>query len=156
MANWTLYQWGLIQFRIWPLSLTGVQHNTATDWSRKDIAGAAVYREWVGENDEEITFTGATFPHFYRRQVDARGNNRDTGVGTLEVLDNMRRLGQAHALTRGDGWHHGWFVIEQLQRGHQWIHIDGVGQQLTFQAKMQRVPIPTDPFAYFPALWGEL
>jgi phage protein U len=69
------------------------------------------------------------------------------GLFHLDVLDNMRRLGQAHILIRGDGWHFGWFIIESLNRAHTHIHRDGVGQQIDFEASFQRVPIPNDPAA---------
>jgi hypothetical protein len=55
-ANWPgsrwLYSWGMLQFEVHPLNVHEVDHSTATDWAKKEIAGAAIYREWVGENDE--------------------------------------------------------------------------------------------------------
>jgi len=66
------------------------------------------------------------------------------GLYHLDVLDNMRRLGQAHILMRGDGWHYGWYIIETLHRGHTFLAQDGIGQQIEFEAAFQRVPIPND------------
>ena len=66
------------------------------------------------------------------------------GLAHLDVLDNMRRLGQAHILIRGDGWNFGWFIIEELNRGHSLIAADGIGQMIEFEARFQRVPIPND------------
>lgn len=161
MPNWTLMTWGTIPFEVYPLNMSEMNHMTETDWSKKEIAGAASYREWVGENDEQIHIMGKVFPHYFARQTRQRanwreGNNSSGGLGHLDVLDNMRRLGQAHALMRGDGWHFGWFVIERLTRGHTHIAADGIGQQIDFQASFQRVPVPDDPKAYFPAFWGAI
>jgi phage protein U len=156
------------------------QHVTSTDWARKEIAGAAIHREWVGENDEELHFRGEVYPHFFARKSRQRASGimsyqswkqgrgwvqpeielanisrpSSGGLGHLDVLDNMRKLGQAHALTRGDGWHLGWFVIERLMREHAHLAKDGIGQQIKFEVTFQRVPIPNDPLAYFPAYWG--
>jgi phage protein U len=170
MANWVLFQWGPIQFQVYPFNVNSMSHATGADWAKKEIAGAAQYREWVGEGDETITLKGKVFPHFFARQMRARkikdslsngsgSLNRDTGLlqehtgqyqssgglSHLDLIDNMRRLGQAHILIRGDGWHFGWFVIEELNRGHSLIAQDGIGQQIEFEAKFQRVPIPNDP-----------
>jgi uncharacterized protein len=176
MANWVLFQWGPVQFQVFPFSVTDMSHSTAADWAKKEIAGAAMYREWVGESDEQITLKGKVFPHYFarmsRNSANVSGTERDYrhpiegeatldgttgllqeqtggapssgGLTHLDVLDNMRRLGQAHILIRGDGWHFGWYIIETLQRGHSLIANDGIGQMIDFQASFQRVPIPND------------
>jgi phage protein U len=178
MANWVLFQWGPIQFQVFPMNVGEMSHHTAADWARKEIAGAAMYREWVGENDEQIQLKGKVFPHYFARQTrnwrskwdatsanarkrtglleekESSGLPSSGGLGHLDVLDNMRRTGQAHALLRGDGWHFGWFIIDQLQRGHSLLAHDGIGQQIEFEASFQRVPIPNDPAAHFGYLWG--
>jgi len=179
MANWVLFQWGPIQFQVYPLNVGEMSHATASDWARKEIAGAAMYREWVGESDEQIQMKGRVFPHYFARKsrerqargVSASGGGSGTGsavaeretgggqpssggLGHLDVLDNMRRLGQAHALLRGDGWHFGWFIIDSLQRAHSLIAADGIGQMIEFEASFKRVPVPNDPAAHFGYLWG--
>lgn len=161
MANNTLYTWGSIPFQIYPMNVHEINHETSSDWSKKEIAGAAMYREWVGENDEQLTFQGTLFPQFFAAASQRRGavsgsSQPRSGLMDIDVLDNMRRLGQAHALVRGDGWHVGWFVIEKMTRGHTFLGMDGVGQKVTFEITFQRVPVPLDPNAYFPALWGPL
>lgn len=170
MANWVLFQWGPMQFQVFPLNVDNYSHHTGADWAKKEIAGAAMYREWVGEQDEMITLKGKVFPHYFARKQRQRSLNDPingstasmdptTGLLTeqvgnmgsagglmhLDILDNMRRLGQAHILIRGDGWHFGWFVIESLNRGHSLIAEDGIGQMIEFEAQFQRVPIPNDP-----------
>jgi phage protein U len=169
MANWVLFQWGPIQFQVFPFNVDNMSHHTGADWAKKEIAGAAMYREWVGEGDEQITLKGKIFPHHFARsmkrqnitvpvigegaQIDPvsgrlvrhAGDFPQTGgLFHLDVIDNMRRLGQAHILIRGDGWHFGWFIIEALNRGHSLLANDGIGQQIEFEAQFQRVPIPND------------
>src|ERR1700674_3777942 len=53
-----LMSWGPVVFQVWPLNYHEMQHETETDWARKQIVGAAIYREWVGENDEIRTIHG--------------------------------------------------------------------------------------------------
>ena len=86
-----LFQWGALQFDITPFNVHEADQMTATDWARKEIAGAAIYREWVGEGDEEIALRGRVFPH------------RLGGLTELEVLESFRRQGKAELLMRGDG-----------------------------------------------------
>jgi len=180
MPNFVLFQWGPIQFQVFPFNVDNYSHHTGADWAKKEIAGAAMHREWVGEADENITLKGKIFPHYFasmmRNSRDSlTGEKRDIriptsggqpvlgeytrllqehspgrypssgGLSHLDVLDNMRRLGQAHILIRGDGWHFGWFIIESMNRGHSFLAADGVGQQVEFEAQFQRVPVPNDP-----------
>lgn len=160
MPGATLYAWGPMTFEVYPLNVGEVDHSTATDWARKEIAGAAIYREWVGELEEEIHIRGKVFPQFYIRHLNYKSLVQRSfgGLSNLDIMDNMRRLGQAHTLVRGgaplQGWHLGWFVIERLTRGHSFLGPDGVGQQIQFDATFQRVPVPQDPADYYTSLWS--
>ena len=179
MANFVMFQWGPVQFQVFPVNVDNYSHHTGADWAKKEIAGAAMYREWVGESDEQITLKGKVFPHFFARKSRERGIQNEVegpaatlnsstgmlqefsnggfpssgGLYQLDTLDNMRRLGQAHALVRGDGWHYGWFIIETLNRGHSFLAADGIGQQIEFEAAFQRVPIPNDPAGNISQMW---
>ena len=134
-------QWGpSIQFLVVPLNYHEMDHETETDWAKKEIAGSAIYREWVGENDETIHLRGKLFPY------------RIGGMSEMESFDQQRRAGLANMLTRGDGRKLGWFVCEKLVRNHTWISFEGVGQQISFEAVFARVPVP-DANAYLPTLW---
>jgi len=135
-----LYSYGQIQFEVEPLNVHEADHNTGTDWARKEIAGAGVYREWVGEADEEITLRGRIFPH------------KLGGLSELEIIESFRRAGQAEQLMRGDGVVLGWFVIERLSRTHRFLGRDGVGQAIQFEATFMRCPVP-DANEYFPFLY---
>ena len=136
----SLFEWGPLQFEVYPLNISEYDHGTDTDWARKEIAGAPVYREWVGENDETINMRGRVFPH------------RIGGLSELEILETMRASGLANLLQRGDGYVFGWFVIEQLTRAHDFLGADGVGQQINFEARFARVPMP-DPARYVSTLY---
>lgn len=137
MANTTLYQFGLaLFFQVWPFNVHETTHTTQTDWSRKEIAGAPIFREWVGEGDEEITLRGRVFPHAYQ------GRSLGNGLGHLDLLDEMRRYGQANVLMRGDGTSLGWFVIERLSRGGKALDAQGIGRLIEFEATFARVPAP--------------
>ena len=187
MPGYILYTWGAIPFEVYPLGLDSVQHSTETDWARKEIAGAAIHHEHVGENEEELTFAGRCFPHFFANfwrggaarqtaptrvaaidpvtgqptgvfnpvvQPTPRRSPSSGGLGHLEVLDNMRRLGQVHVLIRGDGWHLGWFAIKTLRRAHSHLGPEGVGQMIQFEVLFTRFPIPSDPSPYFSSVFG--
>jgi phage tail protein len=135
-----LFEWGPLQFEVSPLNIHEYDHTTDTDWARKEIAGAPIYREWVGENDEIVCMRGRIFPH------------RIGGLSELEILEAMRAAGLANLLQRGDGYVLGWFVMERLSRAHAFLGADGVGQQINFEAQFARVPTP-DPARYFSALY---
>lgn len=138
--NGVLYSWGFLNFTVQPFNIHEVDHATATDWAQKHIVGAAIYREWVGENDEEIFVRGRLFPHKFG------------GMGPLNQLETSRRQGIASVLSRG-GEYLGWFVCERLIRGHKYLAIDGIGQMIEFEAVFVRVPIPPSEM-YFPVLFG--
>jgi phage protein U len=135
--NSTLYQFGLVLFQVYPFNVHEVTHSTATDWSRKEIAGAPIFREWVGEGDEEINLRGRVFPHFFQ------GSRLGNGMGHLDILDEMRRYGKAYMLMRGDGISLGWYVIDHLSRGHANLDSKGIGRKIEFEARFQRVPVPS-------------
>jgi hypothetical protein len=142
--TWTgtrsLYSWGTLQFEVHPLNVHEVDHSTASDWAKKEIAGAAIYREWVGENDEELFFRGRLFPY------------RIGGLDGIEVLEAMRRQGVAELLMRGDGRPMGWYVCERLVRQHTFLAPDGVGQVIHFECIFVRVPVPAAD-EQFAAIW---
>lgn len=137
-----LFTWGQLQFDCWPLNAHEFDASTATDWARKEVLGASIYREWVGELDEEITMRGRVFPY------------RLGGMSELELLEAYRRAGRAEQLLRGTNPVDilGWFVIERLARSHRYLGADGVGQQINFEAVFARVPIP-DPNQYYAEIY---
>lgn len=126
-----LMQWGpVIQFQVQPLNFNEMDHETATDWAHKEIAGAAIYREWVGENDELIYLRGKLYPY------------RIGGFSEIEAFDAYRRAGISQQLIRGDGVALGWYVCDKLVRNHTYISFEGLGQQVGFEAVMARTPVP--------------
>jgi uncharacterized protein len=139
MANVTLCQWGIIQFRVFPLNFNELDHRTGTSWAKKEVVEAPPLREWTGEDDEEIRIRGKVFPY------------RIGGFTQLEAFDNERRAGRPHALVRGGaegGRSLGWFICDSLNRKHDYIGSEGVGRQINFEATFFRGDIPSDPENY--------
>lgn len=132
--------WGDILFQVQPLNFDEMDHQTETDWAHKEIAGAAIYREWVGENDELLHVRGKLFPY------------RIGGMAQIEKFDAYRRAGYANLIMRGDGRTMGWFVCQKLTRNHSYISWEGVGQQVQFEAVMARVPVPAAD-TYLSTMW---
>lgn len=146
MANVTLAQWGPIQFQIFPLNIDRYDHFTGSDFARKDVLEAPPRREWVGERDEELNFHGRIFPL------------NIGGFANLEALEAARGTGQAHVFVRGGGNYMqnlGWFVCEDLRRGHEHLSQDGIGRVIEFTAKFARVDIP-QPSNYFASMFQAL
>lgn len=138
----TLLTWGQLQFEVYPVNIHELDHLTDTDWARKEVLGAAIYREWVGENDEEITIRGRLFPY------------RLGGLSELDLFEAYRRAGMAEQLLRGTNpaTNLGWYVCERLARSHRFLGGDGVGQQINFEATFARCPVP-DPNDYYPQIY---
>ena len=135
-----LMQWGDIQFQVQPFNYHEMDHETASDFAHKEIAAAAIYREWVGENDELLHVRGKLFPY------------RIGGMAEIDKFEAYRRDGFANMLLRGDGRVLGWYVVEKLVRNHSWISFEGIGQQIAFEAVFARVPIP-EPDRYLTNIW---
>ena len=139
-----MYQWGPLSFEVWPLNIHEFDHESDTDWAQKEIVGSAIYREWVGENDENLYFRGKIFPY------------RIGGMSEMELMEATRRKGIAQAMIRSGGYqgtHLGWYVIEKLVRSHKFLSSEGVGQVIEFEAVFTRVPVPDDPEGHFAQMW---
>jgi hypothetical protein len=141
--NNVLYAWGPIQFIVVGLNTHELDHDTETDWAQKEIVNAAIYREWVGENDEQLYVRGRIFP--YRIQ----------GMTQLEAFELQRRGGIVNQLIRGDGLIMGWFACQKLVRGHTFLSAEGVGQQIAFETVLVRCPVPAADNRYS-SLWGTM
>ena len=133
-TNSLLYQWGPLQFTVVIMNVHEFDHESDTDWAQKEIAGSSIYREWVGENDENIYLRGKLFPY------------RIGGMAQMEEFEASRRAGLAMLLLRGGnpGTKLGWFVCEKLVRANTFLSGEGLGQQIAFEAQMARVPTPQD------------
>jgi phage tail protein len=138
-SNSVLYTWGPLQFTVIPFNVHEFDHETDTDWAQKEIAGAAIYREWVGENDETIYLRGKLFPY------------RIGGMKEIEIFEANRRAGLAQLLLRGGnpGTKLGWYVCEKLVRSNTFLSGEGLGQQIAFEAAMARVPTPSENESLF-------
>lgn len=138
----SLYQWGPLQFQVWPLNVHEVDHETGSEWAHKLVVGAPIYREYTGEADDVIFFRGRIFPY------------RIGGMSSLELFEATRRSGMANLLVRGKGEIMGWYVCEKLHRSHKELSSEGVGQMIEFEAHMARIPSPADGVSYLSQLWG--
>jgi phage protein U len=143
MANTTLMQWGAIQFQVWPLNIHAYDHFTGSDFAKKEVMESIVQREWVGERDEEIAVRGRIFPM-------AIG-----GFANLEAFEAARRAAQSHILVRGSGTlgqNMGWYVCEDLKRGHEHLAPNGIGRVINFEARFARVDTPWNA-GYYPQIF---
>lgn len=139
MANNVLYSWALIEFAVQPMNVNEVDHHTGSDYARKDVMESSPRREWTGEKDEEIEMRGKIFPLMIG------------GFANLESFETARRAAQAHPLIRGGASFAqvlGWYICEDLRRGHSFLLPNGIGRVVTFQARFVRVDIPR-PASYF-------
>lgn len=143
-----LMQWANFQWQVWPVNIEEYDHTTASDWARKEVLGAGVYREWVGENDEELHLRGKLFPYYFASMT--RPN--DPGLATFQMLDNMRKAGHIDLLVRGDGYQFGWFVIDRISRTNKALGPDGIGHQIDTEVIFVRMPKP-DPATFVASLW---
>jgi len=144
-GNTALMHWGLISFQVYPLNINEYDHLTESDWAQKEIAGAEIYREWVGENDEVLHLRGHLFPY------------RIGGMTQIEAFEAKRRSGQPDTLMRGGGGqgiYMGWWICHRLSRAHQYLSAEGIGQMIAFEAEMIRMPVPGDSVSYTGAMFG--
>lgn len=133
MANSTLFQFGPVLFRVMPLNINQYEIVTTTEYARKPVLNSIPQREWVGEGDEEVVLSGMVFP------------KRIGGFANLEQLDAMRLNATAQPLIRGAavGTMLGWFVCEHLERRHNFLNSDGIGQTIIWQAAFSRCDQPS-------------
>lgn len=125
-----LMTWGPLQFEVQPFNVHEYDHLTAAEFARKDVAGAAPPREWVGEDDEELYLRGRVYAL------------RIGGMNELDVLEAMRKKAQPQNMVRGDGTSLGWYVLERLVRNHRFLSANGIGQEVQFEGIFVRVPVP--------------
>lgn len=141
-----LMSFGPIQFEVYPLNFHEADHNTATEFARKDILESSPHREWVGEGDEEIILRGRVFPFAIIKQTTGKVSGIGAGAkSALDALDGVRRQRQPHQLIRhGKNVAEplGWYVIEKIARHHTHIGQAGVGRVINFDASFMRVDIP--------------
>jgi phage protein U len=144
-----LMAWGGVVFAVWPLNFDEWDHETASDWATKEIAGASIYREWVGEEDEIVNLRGRIYPY-----------SQIGGLPEIELLETRRRSGTAEQIVRADGRVMGWFVCERLTRVHTNVGPAAIGQVVEFEAVFARVPVPNgeDYWSknWYRILWGSV
>lgn len=126
-----LMQLGSVTFEIWPFNAESVSRETSFDFVAKDVMGAQRPREAMGEGDEFIDITGRLFPEKFG------------GLGTMDVLHQMRASGSSHILVRGDGLKMGWFMIEKVRERSTYLDREGVGKLIEFDIALVKGPMPS-------------
>ena len=124
----TLWQIGLLQFQVAPMNVEGVEYETGADFAAKDIVGAAKPREFTGEADTELSFSGKLFPH------------RLGGLDELDLAESMSKSGDPQMVVRGDGRVFGWYFIEKLKQKHETLNTLGIGREISYDIKMIKSP----------------
>lgn len=125
-----LYQFGSIQFQVWPFNVHEVHRESEYDFAAHPVVGAMPPREAMGPGDDRVTLVGRLFPH---------------KLGGLSHMEALRRLAEAQSaqpLMRGDGTPFGWRVITSIRE--QAAHLDarGRGRLVEFEAIFQATPRP--------------
>ncbi len=77
-----LYQLGSIQFQVAPVNIRQVSCETGSDFAAMDVMGGPRPREYVGETDERLTFSGALFPQKFG------------GLSGIDALQSVARAGE--------------------------------------------------------------
>jgi phage protein U len=128
--NNIIWMWGLTEFSVTQFNTHELDHDTETQWAQKDIVGGPIYREWTGENDEQLFIRGRVFPY------------RLNGFMTMELMETYRRSHIVNLMIRGDGRMMGWYALIKLVRGHTFLSAEGIGQQIAFEGVFARMPVP--------------
>lgn len=126
-----LYQFGPIQFDVWPFNAHEVNRESGYDFAEHPVVGAQPPLEATGPGQDRITLIGRLFP---------------LKLGGLTHLEALRKLAEAQSaqpLMRGDGVAHGWRVISGLSERASYLDSRGVGQLIEFEAEFRLTAKPT-------------
>lgn len=101
----------------------------ATDWRHPSNSrvGARPARQYVGQGDDTITFTGLFVPEF-------RGGRK-----TLDELRKMADAGSAYAMVNGAGDNLGAWVIQRLSENGSVFIKEGLPRRIDFSVELARV-----------------
>jgi phage protein U len=125
-----LYQFGGLQFTVWPFNVHGIDRDASYDFAAHPVVGARQPLEAVGPGEDRIVLEGRLFPH------------KLGGLSALEALRRMAEAQQPQPLMRGDGTPFGWRVVANL--GERGSHLDGrgIGRLIEFEATFALTPRP--------------
>lgn len=123
-----LYACGGVAFEVAPVNIHVFEREVGADFAAKDIVGERRPREFTGEADEKVSFSGRLFPQ------------RFGGLEGLGALQAMARAGQPQILIRGDGLNLGWYLIESVKDRHAYIDREGVGRMIEFDIELVATP----------------
>ncbi len=126
-----LYLLGPLKVEIEPFNIHAVYESGETEFAIKPVAGAEPPLEYVGEGSNEISLEGRLFP-------EALG-----GLGSLELLRQMRASGRPQYLMRGDGRPFGWHTILNHQTRSRYLDGQGVGKMVNVLIRLRRSRSPS-------------
>lgn len=128
-----LYSIGPVIIDTFPLPAMTADRTYATDFVAKDVLGAPVARprEYVGEGDEKLVIKGTILP------VPAL---RLAGLVMLDMLHGVRRAAEPQPVMRGDFTVLGFYVVEAISEGHEFLDFTGVGSIVHHEITLTKVP----------------
>jgi len=152
MAGPVLYQLGTVQFTPSPFEVHDVTRHTETNYAAKDLIQAPRPREFMGEGDERLKFTGFLFPF---RPISAGG------LAQLALLQQERQSGQPQLLIRGGtsgdligagagsttvsgsgATIMGYFLIEKIDEHDTYLSAIGIGKFKEIEISLVKSPRP--------------
>lgn len=126
-----LYQFGPVQFDVWPFNAHEVRRETIYDFAEHPVVGAMPPLEQVGPGVDRFVLLGRLFPQ---------------KLGGLPNLAALRLVAEAQAgqpLMRGDGVPIGWYVITSLNVGETYLDVRGIGRVIEFEASFRAASKPS-------------
>ena len=125
-----LYQIGLLSIRANGFSAERVRRSARADFAVKPVVGGRKPREAIGIGDDSLTLSGKLLPF------------KLGGLTELDIAHGMMASQIPQPVLRGDGRVLGYHVLEEIEEDHQNIEPNGVGFELDYTIKTQRVPPP--------------
>ena len=113
------------------VNISEFEHDSETDFARKDVVGARKPFEFVGPGDETLRFTGTLFPE------------RLGGSGAVEALRRIQATGAPQLVIRGDGKIYGFFVIKRLSFKGQSLDAAGAPRRIDVSIELERTDQPS-------------
>jgi len=127
----TLMTLGGVPFEAYPFNTHEYAESGSVPFVEKAVIGGKPPKEFVGEDNEELTINGKLLPI------------KLGGLDTLDMVKQMKSSGQPQFLMRGDGKPLGWFVICKLNAKSTYLTDQGIGQVVEFDIALSESGSPT-------------
>lgn len=116
-----LFQFGELVFGMETLVPQTTGHSNEYRWPKQDRFQRGPARQWTGEGDEKITFSGVIFPQFM-----------SVGHKQLQQVKNVARQGVPHMLVDSSGYVVGKYVIEEVTEDREKFLDNAAPRKQTF------------------------